>query len=59
MSDAANQRGRRTKWTDKMCVDLEKCKMKAVELNNSSDLLKIHLKTQLNASRIWTVYCIH
>ena len=52
MSDAANQRGRRTKWTDKMCVDLETCKMKAVELNNSSDLLKIHLKTQLDASRI-------
>ena len=37
MSDVTNQRGRRTKWTDKMCVDLQTCQMKAVELNNSPD----------------------
>ena len=37
MSDVTNQRGRPTKWTDKMCVDLQTCQMKAVELNNSPD----------------------
>ena len=37
MSDVANQRGRRAKWTDKMRVDLQTSQMKAIELNNSLD----------------------
>ena len=38
MSDVTNkQRGRQTKWTDRTCVDLQTCQMKAVELNNSPD----------------------
>ena len=37
MSDVANQRGRRAMWTDKMCVDLQTCQIKAVELNDSPD----------------------
>lgn len=33
MRDVANQRGHRSKWTDKMYVDLQTCQMKAFELN--------------------------
>ena len=37
MSDDEGQHRRRTKWTGKMCIDLQLCKRKASDLNNSDD----------------------
>ena len=40
MSDDKGQHRRRTKWTDKMCIDLQLCKRKALDLHNSDDCPK-------------------
>ena len=40
MSDDEGQHRRRTKWTDKMCIDLQLCKRKALDLHNSDDCPK-------------------
>ena len=40
MSDDEGQHRRRTKWTDKMCIDLQLCKQKALDLHNSDDCPK-------------------
>ena len=40
MSDDEGQHRRRTKWTDKMCIDLQLCKRKALDLQNSDDCPK-------------------
>ena len=40
MSDDEGQHRTRTKWTDKMCIDLQLCKRKALDLHNSDDCPK-------------------
>ena len=40
MSDDEGQHKRRTKWTNKMCIDLQLCKRKALDLHNSDDCPK-------------------
>ena len=40
MSDDEDQHRRRTKWTDKMCIDLQLCKQKVLYLHSSDDCPK-------------------
>ena len=40
MSDDKGQHRRRTKWMDKMCIDLQLCKRNALDLHNSDDCPK-------------------